>query len=309
MPEPIDALLDRIPRFDRPRSVTLLTGGLTNTNYRVDVDGQVYVVRVSTPDSTLLAIDRDNEDHNARLAAQSGIAPPVFERLVDPPTLIVGFVPSETLSAHTVRRGDRLDRIAAALRHLHASAPFRNRFDMFDIGRRYLAICDEMGLSLPDRYVDHHDTVHRIDAALGLHPEVLVPCHNDLLAENLLDDGERIWIIDFEYSGNNEPSFELGNLAAESQLDATQLAELCAHYWGHPSAHRAARAELWGLVARYGWVLWAVISAEINPLDFDFAAWGMEKYDAFEAAVAAPRFERLLADAGGADSGHADSGR
>ncbi len=302
MPEKIDALLDRIPRFAGPRSVTLLTGGLTNTNYRVGTVGHDYVVRVSTPDSTLLAIDRDNEDHNARSAARTGIAPAVFDRLVDPPTLVVGFVPSETLTSHSVRRGDRLGRIAAALRTLHDGAPFLNRFDMFDIGRRYLSICNDLGLTLPVRYLDHHRTLQRIGEALGAHPETLVPCHNDLLAENLLDDGEQIWIIDFEYSGNNEPSFELGNLAAESQLDTAQLHELCGHYWGHPSAHRTARAELWGLVARYGWVLWAVISSKINPLDFDFWAWGMEKYDAFEAAIADPRFDRLLAEAGGVDS-------
>jgi len=296
----VDAILDRFDRFaGRHRTVEVLAGGLTNTNYRVTTDDAVSVVRVSTPDASLLAIDRDHEELNARAAARAGVAPEVYERLTDPPVLVVDYIESETLTAAAVSRGDRLDRIADALRTLHAGPLFANRFDMFEIQRRYLAICSDRGLALPPRYLEHSVTLDRIAAALAARPEALVPCHNDLLAENLLDDGQRIWIIDYEYAGNNEPSFELGNLAAESGLTTQQLADLCAAYWGRTSTADVARAELWGLVARYGWTLWAHISADINPLDFDFIAWGREKYDAFETVTGSPRFGSLLDQAAG----------
>ena len=289
-----DELLDRFPSLSGQRSVTELSGGLTNTNYRITTTGGDYVLRVSSPDASLLSIDRANEEYNARAASTTGTAPEVFERLVDPPCLVVGFVPGETLGAGTIARGDRLIRIADALRTLHAGPEFRNRFDMFEIQSHYLRIVAERGLRLPPRYEHHRATLDRIRSALDAGAEATRPCHNDLLAENLLDAGDHVWIIDFEYSGNNEPSFELGNLAAESRLDPDQLAELCAAYWGSDLPQKVARARLWGLVAQYSWTLWAVISADINPLDFDFGAWGMEKYDAFEQSVSSSGLGALL---------------
>jgi thiamine kinase-like enzyme len=245
----------------------------------------------------LLSIDRANEEYNARAASTTGTAPQVFERVADPPCLVVGFVPGETLGAATIAQGDRLTRIASALRLLHGGPGFANRFNMFEIQSHYLRIVADRGLDLPPRYEFHRATLDRIRSALDVGAEATLTCHNDLLAENLLDDGDHIWIIDFEYSGNNEPSFELGNLAAESRLDPDQLAELCDAYWGSHVPQKVARAQLWGLVAQYGWTLWAVISADINPLNFDFGAWGLEKYDAFERSVASSDFEALLSQA------------
>ena len=291
----VDSVLERMPRFAGiPRRVTALTGGLTNLNVRVTTATDDVVVRISSENSALLAVDRTNEEHNSRLAAASGVAPPVGERLVDPPTLVVDYLPADTMSAALLRRGDRLDRIAATLRTLHGGPPFLTRFDMFQIQPRYLQIVHSMGLVLPERYLDHAPVLERIAEAFSRNPEPLVPCHNDLLAENILDDGQRIWLIDFEYSGNNEASFELGNLAAESALSDAHLGDLVAAYWGEPRPDKEARALLWGLVARYGWTLWGVISEAINALDFDFRGWAMEKYDEFEAVIASPRLEHLL---------------
>ena len=291
----IAAVLAGIDRFrGATADVRRLTGGLTNTNYRVTGGDDDVVIRVSSPDSSLLAIDRDNEEHNARAAAETGVAPAVHERLLDPIALVVDYVPSRTMSAAELRRGDHLGRIATTLRVLHAGRPFRDRFDMFEICDRYLRIATDRELRLPDGYVGHRATIGRIAAAMTTEPEPLVPCNNDLLAENLLDDGERIWVIDFEYSGNNEASFELGNLASESQLSGDQLDELVAAYWGERRPDKSARAELWGLVAKYGWTLWGVISGSINDLDHDFWSFAMERYEPFEAMVRSPRLDHLL---------------
>ncbi len=106
-----------------------------------------------------------------------------------------------------------------------------------------------------------------------------MPCHNDLLAENLLDDGERVRIIDYEYAGNNDPCFELGNIWSEATLPAPLLDVLVTAYFGRPRPVQVARARLFGLVAKYGWTLWASIQDGSSPLDFDFWSWGMQKYD------------------------------
>ena len=125
-------------------------------------------------------------------------------------------------------------------------------------------------------------------------PEPRVPCNNDLLAENLIDTGDALRLIDYEYSGNNEPSFELGNLWSESNLSLEQLVELVGHYYGTPLRNKVARARLWGIVAKYGWMLWASIQEGVSELDFDYWSWGLEKYERAVAELDGADFERLL---------------
>ena len=109
--------------------------------------------------------------------------------------------------------------------------------------------------------------------------EPTVPCNNDLLAENFIEVDGVMRLIDYEYSGNNEPAFELGNIWSESNLSLAQLEELVAHYYGRPLRNKVARARLWGLMSKYGWTLWGSIQDGISDLDFDFWGWAMEKYD------------------------------
>ena len=126
-----------------------------------------------------------------------------------------------------------------------------------------------------------------------------MPCNNDLLAGNFIDDGTKIWLIDYEYAGNNDPCFELGNLWSEANLTAEQLEELMEAYDGELLRHRVARARLWGLMSKYGWTLWGSIQSSVSKIDFDFWSWAMEKYDRAVAEFDGPDFERLLDQAAG----------
>ena len=86
-------------------------------------------------------------------------------------------------------------------------------------------------------------------------------------------------MIDYEYSGNNEPSFELGNVWSESNLSLEQLERLVAEYYGAPFVNKVARCRVWGLMSKYGWTLWGSIQDGVSDLDFDFWGWAMEKYE------------------------------
>ena len=143
---------------------------------------------------------------------------------------------------------ENIPRIAAACRRLHAGQRFGNDFDMFDIQRGYLAVARARGFRIPDRYDDLRPQVDAAEKALAVRAEGTVPCHNDLLAANIIDDGDRIWLIDYELSGNNDACFELGNIAAESHLSDDALAELVTAYYGRP----AAEQDRPGLPARPG---------------------------------------------------------
>jgi thiamine kinase-like enzyme len=193
--------------------------------------------------------------------------------------LVVRWIEGRTLTPDDVGTPENLPRIAAACRLLHGGPAFASRFDMFDLQSRYLTLVRERGYRIPPRYEEFLPKVERIRVAMGQAPEPLVPCNNDLLAANFIDDGARVWLIDYEYSGSNEASFEIGNIWSESTLSDDLLELLTMSYWGEYSAEKIARARLWALMSKYGWTLWASIQQAVSPIDFDYWSWGMEKYE------------------------------
>ncbi|MEJ7630216.1 MAG: choline/ethanolamine kinase family protein [Nocardioidaceae bacterium] len=277
-----------------PRSVLLLAGGLTNTNVRVTTPTRDVVVRISEKDSAILAIDRDAEYANSRAAAEAGAAPAVVDYDPDAHLLVVEYVAGRTLSDADLQGEDMLRRVAAACRRLHAGPRFVSDFDMFEVQRGYLDTVVEKGFRLPPGYLDLMPQVSRIHAALSAYPLETVPCNNDLLPANFIDDGERIWVIDYEYAGNNDPCFELGNIWSEATLPLDHLDVLVAAYFGEDRPELTARARLYGLMSKYGWTLWASIQDATSTQDFDFWDWGMQKYDRAVAEFDGPDFERLL---------------
>jgi thiamine kinase-like enzyme len=297
------AILARVSAFrGRDCTVEPLPGGLTNRNYKITTPDGSYVLRHSTPPShDELAVDRRAEYENSVRAAAAGVGAPVVEYLPDDHVLVVGWLDGETLSDEHFGRPGVLARVAEACVRLHAGEPFVNRFDMFEQQEEYLGRIRRRGFRLPPRYLDHADMIGLIRAALAVHPVAPVPCNNDLLAANFIDDGQAVWIIDYEYSGNNDPYFELGNLWSECHLSPEQLEELIERYDGAPSRSHVARARLWGLMSQYGWTLWASIQDATSPLDFDFWTWGMEKYERAEATFRGRGLERLLSDVVRAD--------
>ena len=136
----------------------------------------------------------------------------------------------------------------------------------------------ERGIRIPDGYLDRMPTVEKIEGAMSAQPMVTVPCNNDLLAENYIDDGRQLWLIDFEYSGNNDPTFELGNTCQEMQFNDEQIEEVCAAYFGASSSDKIARMKLNMIMSDVGWVLWAAIQADISTIEFDFWGWSIERW-------------------------------
>jgi thiamine kinase-like enzyme len=300
---PDAALLERVAVLrGKECQVEPLPGGLTNKNYKVSTPSGTYVLRHSTPSSAdELAVDRRAEYENSVRAAAAGVGAPVVEFLPEDGVLVIGFLEGETLSDEHLQRPGMMPRLAEACARLHAGPPFVNRFDMFELQPEYLARVQRRGFRLPPGYLDHAGTVDRVRSALAARPVALRPCHNDLLAANFIDDGDTVWIIDYEYSGNNDPYFELGNIWSECHLTLEQLEELVQAYDGSASQSHLARARLWGLMSQYGWTLWASIQDGTSAIDFDFWTWGMEKYERAEATFAGPDLERLLIDVTRAD--------
>ena len=297
MVEDLDALFGRTASLAAaPRTVRELSGGLTNRNYKVTTPHGTFVARICS-DATMLGIDRDNEHHNSVAAAAAGVGAPVIEYRPQDRLLVLGYIEGRTLRDEDVADPATIPRVARACRRLHAGQRFAGDFDMFGVQRRYYSVVQAGGFRLPAGYDGLRPRFEAAGRALAIRDEGTVPCNNDLLAGNFIDDGAKLWLIDYEYSGNNDPCFELGNIGSECGLSADALAALVTEYYGRELRHKIARARLFSLVAKYGWTLWGSIQDATSPLGFDFWSWAMERYEGAAAGLTGRDFGQLLDDA------------
>lgn len=287
----IDAIPDWSGRYVRAEPIA---SGLTNRNWKVSVDNDAFFVRIPGESTDLLAVDRGNERHNTKAAATAGVGPPVVHELPEWDVFVAAWLDARTMSIETLAEPGVPTRVAEALRRLHAGPRFRDDFDMFRLSERYLRLVDERDIRIPDGYRESMVRLPDIEAALAVHPLRTVPCHNDLLAENFLDDGERLWIVDYEYSGNNDPTFELGNTCQEQGWDDARIVELCSAYFGQATDALLARMRLQMIMSDVGWTLWAAIQATISTIEFDFYGWAEERWGRAGAALHGPDFEGWL---------------
>ena len=274
-----------------------IVAGLTNKNYRLDYGGRTFFLRMPGPATELLAVDRENELHNTRAAARAAVGPRVLQHDPNTGAILLEWLPGRTMSNEAFQAPGMPARIAEALRRLHAGPRFRDDFDMFRLTEYYLDVVRDRGIRIPDGYLDRLPQVALIEAALAAHPLPTVPCHNDLLAENYLDDGKVLWIVDYEYSGNNDPTFELGNTAQELGFDAARQEELCAAYFGEVTPALLARMRLQMIMSDVGWTLWAAIQAAISSIDYDFWGWAEERWGRASTAFGRDDFDDFLAEA------------
>jgi thiamine kinase-like enzyme len=273
-------------------SIKELSGGLTNRNFLIETPAEKYVARVSSNSSDFLSIDRGSEFINTTIAGKGGVGAEVLDYIPGEGLLLISYISGKTFGADDVAAN--LPRIANSLRNLHALEPFDHEFNMFNTQSNYLKIVKEQGFRVPDGYVDFEPMVAQIKKAFEVLFEGLVPCNNDLLPGNFIDDGKKIWLIDYEYSGNNDACFEIGNVWAEAFQPIEALEELVTAYYGAHRPDKVARAWLWALMAKYGWTLWASIQDSVSEIEFDFWEWGMSKYDLAKSEFTSEYFKKAL---------------
>ena len=293
--------LDRLACLaGRSWRVQELPGGLTNTNLHVQTDdGRDLVVRWSHGDAELLGIDRDAEAFNTGAAGAAGVGAGVVEYRPELSMLVIRFLPGRSLENADFGDAGVLARAASATRELHAGPRFQGDFDMFTRQAAYFATVQERGYGLPPGYLDHADAWDAVRRALAVRAGPTVPCNNDLLAANFIDDGSRCRLIDYEYSGNNDVCFELGNTCTECDFTPEQVEAYAEAYFGTLARTDLARVRLQMLVSEYGWSLWGFIQAAASPIDYDFHGWGMDRFEKAVAAFRGPDLARLLEEVAG----------
>ncbi len=250
-------------------------GGLTNRNYRLDTPSGRYVLRLAG-EGTGDYIDRQAEAVNARLASQAGVNAELLYLQPECGTMLTRYLEgSHTMSAQCFTQPQALARAGRALARLHACGPvFQGRFELFEQIERYRAVLLQRRAALPDGFEAAHHSARQVQQALHSHPLPLTACHCDPLVENFLDDGQRMHLVDFEYAGNNDPMWDLGDLSVEGGFDESQDEQLLhAYFQGQPSPFHRGRMVMYKAMCDLLWSLWgAVQHADGNPAD-DFWAY------------------------------------
>ncbi len=201
----------------RETRVERLGGGLTNHNFKVTVGTEAFVVRVGGQDTDLLGIDRRAEHGAALVAAEVGVGPEVIAFVEPEGCLVTRFVEGAPVPADELAAPAAIPRVAAALRAVHDGPPVPGRFDSFRVVEEYRETVLARGGRVPGAYPRAQAVARRIEDALG--PREERPCHNDLLNANFIADGDRLWIVDWEYAGMGDPFFDLANFSVNNGLD------------------------------------------------------------------------------------------
>ena len=270
-------------------------GGLTNRVFRIDTGKDRYVLRIPG-EGTEDYIDRAVEIHNAKVAARAGVSAEVIyadsatgvmlTRCFDG---IVTMTPDEFSN-----RDGAAARAGKALKRMHSCGEeFQFRFELFAMIDDYLEILDRQKAELPKGYSDVVKASEPIRDALDQKPAVLAPCHCDPLCENFLDNGERMWIVDWEYSGMNDPLWDLGDLSVEAGFGAAQDLELIRAYCGgEPSAAEMGRMIIYKAMCDLLWTLWGLIQhSNDNPAE-DFWAYSVGRFERCKTLMADSAFEQ-----------------
>jgi thiamine kinase-like enzyme len=165
---------------------------------------------------------------------------------------------------------------------------------MFRLIETYLEIVDAHDVTIPDDYRERRATIADIERAVSIGSLPAMPCHNDLLCENFIDDGAMLRIVDYELSGNNDPCFDLGNTAQEAEFDDTLRSALCEAYFGRRDPQQLARMNLFALMSDVGWTLWGAIQARISEIDYDFKTYYTTRWERAVKVLESERFRDWL---------------
>lgn len=294
------SLFHRIPflaQADKAKVRIERLGGLTNRNYKIETpDEKACVLRIPGA-GTSDYIDRKAEQQNAAAADRAGVNAPLLFFDATDGLQVTGFIEGAvTMNGERFKDLGAVARAARAFRKMHVSGEvLAGRFELFQMMDNYLNLLRAKGGKVPDGYEAVQKEAEKVRAALARHPLPLKPCHCDPLAENFLDTGTRMVVVDWEYAGNNDPMWDLGDLSVEAGFGPDQdAAELEAYFEGQAPANDVGRMVMYKAMCDLLWTLWGCIQLmNQNPAD-DFWAYAVNRFERCQALMGDRDFGRHL---------------
>lgn len=264
-----------------------LPGGLSNDNFLVHDNGQAYAVRIGD-DAPEHAVYRFNEITVAQAAEAAGLSPPIVHH--EPGALVMDYIEGgRPLDKSDIGRDDMLPRIVELIRDCHLEMPRHLEvpgpmFWVFQVNRRYARILVNARSRMADRLRAWLELNDAWEETIGAIRPVFA--HNDLLAANIIDDGQRLWLIDWEYGGWNTPLFDLANLASNNELPPARDAWLLQAYFETPAdADRLHAFRAMKCASLLRELLWSLVTEIYSTLSIDFAAYSDDLVGRLDTAI------------------------
>jgi thiamine kinase-like enzyme len=271
--------------------VVPISGGMTNRNYRLETEKGRFMLRLAGERTALLGINRNHEFTSAKIAHQLEVGVEAIAYLEHHVAILTRFIGAETLTTVTART--HLEQLVKTIKRYHNAPAFPASFNPFQTVKNYYSLALEHGVKFPQDVPQVLNQMNRIETALQPHAREC-PCHNDLLPANLLFNGSSLFIVDWEYAGNGNPFFDLGNLAVNLELNATQCQNLLELYFGSSSEHLLAQLHLMRLASDLREAFWGFLQAGISRIKFDFMEYGEKHLERFRQNAATAEFELWL---------------
>ena len=296
MDKHIERILNQIPGWNATDAVVApLVGGITNQNYRVDIGGETFVLRIGGKGTHLLGIDRGRESICTTLAAQVGVGAKVIHFIPSEDVLITRFIFGTGITPETAAQHEMLRRIVDSMLRYHAGPAFPGAFSPFETVRSYHTLALEHDVAFPETLPQVFALMEQIEQALTTGGTTYTrPCHNDLLASNFIDDDHTIRILDWEYAGMGDLFFDLGNFAVNQSLNEEQCTLLLQNYFGEVQSSNLAHLHLMRLGSDLRESFWGFLQMGISELDFDYKEYAHHHLNRFLQNVKTSPFEQWL---------------
>lgn len=289
-------VIARVPQWVGAHDLTYqpLGGGITNKNFRVDVGGESFVLRIAGANTELLGIDRQNE-YVANLAAgELGIAPPVYHYIQPEGYLVTRFIKADPLPPEKLRLPENLLKVAELLGIIHGMDAIPGEFIVFRVVEDYTQVARKYNVRFPDDFDWLLERLYDAEEAFRVDALPLRPCHNDLLNENFLKDGERIYILDWEYAGMGDIFFDLANLSVNHGFSDDEDRLLLEAYFGEVKDKNWAHLKVMKILSDFRESMWGLVQIGISDLDFDFHAYADKHFTRMTNNIKDPRWEKWL---------------
>jgi len=270
-----------------------LEGGITNHNFVLTIGDDRLVLRIAGKDTAYLGIDRRREEAAARMAARSGIGPEVVTYVEPEGYLVTRFIQGVPVPPERMRTPDQTARAAAALRAVHRGEPIPGRFDAHTVVVDYRATAMAHGVTMPEDVAWALAISDRIRDARGA--QAVVPCHNDLLNANFIDDGERLRIVDWEYAGMGDRFFDLANFSINHEFMPEDDGRLLESYFGEVRPRDTDSLRLMRFMSDFREAMWGVVQQAVSELDVDFVAYAGDHFARLRRTEEDPAFREALA--------------
>ncbi len=291
----LEETLARVPQWAGASDLktTPLGGGITNINFRIDVGGEAFVLRIAGADTELLGIDRENEYAANMAAGKLGIAPEVYYFIRPEGYLVTRFIAGRPIPPEEICQPENLHRVMDVVRKIHGMPDIPGMFNVFRIIANYSEIARRYQVAFPQNFDWLIERMQAADKALNTHPLALRPCHNDLLNANFLTNGQ-LYILDWEYAGMGDIFFDLANFSDHHKLTDEQDRWLLKCYFGEVTPGQWAHLKIMKIMSDLREATWAQVQIGISKLDFDFRDYADKFFSRVIENIQNPKWNEWL---------------